>query len=73
MTINDLKKGEKAIIKHIDLQIIPTKLLELGCLPENIVELLEEAPLSDPIYLNINGSYLSIRREVAQHIEVEKI
>ncbi len=73
MTIADLKKGEKAIIKDIDLQQLPVKLLELGCLPESVVKLIGKAPLGDPLYLDINGTYIAIRKEIAQHIEIEKI
>lgn len=72
-TIANLKKGEKAIIKEFDIDVIPLKLLEMGCLPGNIVELLQIAPLGDPLYLDINGSHLAIRMETAREIEVEKI
>lgn len=70
-TIAHLKKGERAIIKDFDADIIPLKLLEMGCLPGNSVELLQIAPLGDPLYLNINGSHLAIRIETAREIQVE--
>lgn len=72
-TIASLKKGEKAIIKDFDADIIPLKLLEMGCLPGNTVELLQIAPFGDPLYLNINGSHLAIRIETAHKIEVDCI
>lgn len=72
-TIYSLKKGEKAIIKNFDIDIIPLKLLEMGCLPGNEVELLQIAPFGDPLYLNVNGSHLAIRIETAREIEVEII
>ena len=72
-TINSLKKGDKAVIKSFDVDVIPLKLLEMGCLPGNLVELLQIAPLGDPLYLNINGSHLAIRIETANEIEVEII
>ena len=72
-TIASLKKGEKAIIKEFDTDVIPLKLLEMGCLPGNKVELLQIAPLGDPLYLDINGSHLAIRIETAREIEVEHI
>ena len=70
-TIHSLKKGEKAIIKEFDIDIVPLKLLEMGCLPGNMVELLQIAPFGDPLYLNINGSHVAIRVETAREIEVE--
>ena len=72
-TIASLKKGEKAIIKEFDVEAIPLKLLEMGCLPGNMVELLQIAPFGDPLYLNINGAHLAIRMETAREIEVEII
>lgn len=72
-TIHSLKKGEKAIIKDFDIESVPLKLLEMGCLPGNEVELLQIAPFGDPLYLNINGSHLAIRIETAKKIEVEII
>lgn len=70
-TIHSLKKGEKAIIKDFDIDIVPLKLLEMGCLPGNMVELLQIAPFGDPLYLNVNGSHVAIRVETAREIEVE--
>lgn len=70
-TISNLKKGEKAIISAFDVESIPLKLLEMGCLPGNRVELLQIAPFGDPLYLNINGSHVAIRLETACEIEVE--
>ncbi|KUJ61089.1 iron transporter [Flavobacteriaceae bacterium CRH] len=72
-TIHTLKKGEKAIIKDFDIDLIPLKLLEMGCLPGNLVELLQIAPFGDPLYLNINGSHVAIRIETAREIKVELI
>lgn len=72
-TIHTLKKGEKAIIKDFDINLIPLKLLEMGCLPGNLVELLQIAPFGDPLYLDINGSHVAIRVETAREIEVELI
>jgi ferrous iron transport protein A len=72
-TLNILKKGEKAIIKEFDIDAVPLKLLEMGCLPGNVVELLQIAPFGDPLYLNINGSHVAIRVETAKEIKVDLI
>jgi len=72
-TIHSLKKSQKAIIKDFDIDIIPLKLLEMGCLPGNTVELLQIAPFGDPLYLDVNGSHVAIRVETAKEIEVELI
>jgi ferrous iron transport protein A len=72
-TIQSLKKGQKGIIKDFDIDVVPLKLLEMGCLPGNIVELLQIAPFGDPLFLDINGSHLAIRLETACEIEVDII
>ncbi|NER13051.1 ferrous iron transport protein A [Leptobacterium flavescens] len=72
-TVAHLKRGEKGIIKDISADQIPIKLFEMGCLPGSEVELIQFAPFQDPMYININGSFLAIRRETALHIEVEKV
>lgn len=73
LTISHLKKGEKGIIKYIDIENIPLKLIELGCFVGSEVEVIEKAPFGNPIYVNMNNSYLSIRKEMASLIEIDKI
>ncbi|MEM9686795.1 MAG: FeoA family protein [Bacteroidota bacterium] len=72
-TIAHLKRGEKGIVKNIAPGAIPMKLFEMGCLPGNEVMLIQYAPFKDPLYININGSYLAIRRETALKIEIDRI
>jgi len=71
ITIAHLKRGETAIIKQFDEIDVPLKLLEMGCLPGNRVTMMQSAPFKDPIYLDINGTHLAIRRETALKISVE--
>jgi ferrous iron transport protein A len=71
LTISNLAIGQKAIIKDFDINNIPLKLLEMGCLPGNMVEIIQIAPFGDPLYLNINDSHVAIRLETASIIEVE--
>ncbi|NNK87294.1 MAG: ferrous iron transport protein A [Flavobacteriaceae bacterium] len=72
MTVADLKKGESGIITDSSSDEIPLKLLEMGCLPGNEVELIQTAPFNDPLYLNINGSHVAIRHRIAALIQIEK-
>jgi len=73
LTIADLKKGERGIITDISSNGIPLKLLEMGCLPGNEVKLIQLAPFADPIYLDINGSHLAIRKDIASLILIDKV
>ncbi len=70
-TVADLKVGERGVIREFSETDLPVKLLELGCLPGNEVALLYIAPLKDPLYVEMNGSHLAIRKEVARHIAVD--
>lgn len=72
-TVAHLRRGQKGIIKEFADGILPIKLLELGCLPGNEIELVQVAPLKDPIYINVNGTHIAIRRTVAVLIELEII
>ena len=72
-TIAQLKPGQKGIIKEFEVERIPVKLLELGCLPGSVVELIQIAPLKDPYYINVNGSHIAIRRDFAKNIALEVI
>jgi len=72
-TLNVLKKSQKGTIIAINSDNVPLKLIEMGCLPGNVVEVLQIAPLADPIYIKVNDSFLSIRKDLAKQIQVELI
>jgi ferrous iron transport protein A len=69
-SIAELKIGQKGIISDFDIEEIPLKLLEMGCLPGNSVELIQIAPLGCPLYFNVNDSHVAIRLETAKEITV---
>lgn len=72
-TLAELKQGETGRITTMITDEIPLKLLEMGCLPGNEVKLLQVAPFSCPLYLNINDSHLAIRKDIAKQIEIELV
>ncbi len=72
-TVDQLKKGEKAIIIGFNLDTIPLKLIEMGCMEGHLVELIQAAPFGDPLYLEMNGTHLAIRKETAREIIVDII
>jgi|TARA_X000001036_G_scaffold432994_1_gene469831 ferrous iron transport protein A len=73
LTLNDLKKGESGVIEDIITENIPLKLIEMGCLPGNTIKLLQLAPFNDPMYLDVNGTRLAIRRETANYIIIKNL
>ena len=72
-TIDQLKKGEKPMIIAFNLDTIPLNLIEMGCMEGHLVELVQSAPFGDPLYLDMNGTHLAIRKEMAKEITVEII
>jgi ferrous iron transport protein A len=72
-TVVDLKRGQRGIIREFADDVLPIKLLELGCLPGNEIEMVQIAPFKDPIYINVNGSHIAIRRSTARLISLDII
>ncbi|WP_439129601.1 FeoA family protein [Polaribacter sp.] len=71
-TIASLRIGEMGYISEETLDLIPLKLLEMGCLPGAEVQLVQVAPLKDLLYICVNGSHLAIRKETAVQIQILK-
>ena len=59
-----------AQISDINIDVIPLKLIEMGCLPGNTIELIQVAPMGDPLFVNINDSKVAIRKKTAQEIYI---
>lgn len=47
------------------------RLLDMGIVPHTAVKLIKQAPLGDPVEIEVRGYNLSIRKEIAQKIKVE--
>ncbi len=71
MTLDQLKPNIKAVITAIDEDLIPLKLVELGCMIEKSVTFISQAPMGDPICVEIDGNRLAIRKETAKLITVK--
>lgn len=71
--LSELKKGQKALVKHHEETDFRLTLMEMGCVPGQPVQVEMVAPMGDPIAIQIAGYYLSIRKEDAGNIWVEII
>jgi ferrous iron transport protein A len=71
--LDQLALGEQAKIETIKTDKLPLKLIEMGCLPGNIISLIQKAPFNDPLYIKIDESHLAIRKETAKDIFVRLI
>ncbi|MDY0321223.1 MAG: ferrous iron transport protein A [Arcobacteraceae bacterium] len=74
MSLNDLKEGNSCVIKKIggDKKIVQ-KFLDMGFVPNSNLCVVRNAPLYDPIEVNIKGYDIAIRRSEASNIQVELI
>tara|TARA_B110000003_G_scaffold63635_1_gene64159 strand:+ start:5401 stop:5628 length:228 start_codon:yes stop_codon:yes gene_type:complete len=72
-SLDKLLPGEKGLIVEFETANLPLKLIEMGCLPGNEVELLYLAPFNDPMYLKVDGTYIAIRKDLASQILIDPI
>ena len=71
--LDQLSLGVEAEIEKIDTDKLPLKLIEMGCLPGNLLSIVQKAPFNDPWYIKIDESHLAIRKETAKDIFVRLI
>lgn len=71
MYLSELKTGETAVIAKVNGHGgFRKRLIEMGFVAGNKVEVILNAPLKDPIEYQIIGYKISLRREEAQQIDV---
>ena len=73
MVLANLKPGNRALITALGDDSFANQLLEMGCIPGALVEVLAYAPLGDPIMIRVSGYKLSIRKKEARAISVQPV
>lgn len=71
--LSELKLGESAIIRGFEKEELLLKLMEMGCIPGELITIEKIAPMKDPISISVAGYLLSLRIEEAESIVVELI
>ncbi len=71
--LSDLRLGQKGIIDSFTDYELSLKLLEMGCIPGEDVEVVRIAPFGDPIAISISGYVLSLRKDEARTVKVRLI
>lgn len=71
--LSEVGIGKKAIIKSFENDEIFLKLMEMGCIPGEIILVEQIAPLGDPISITVSGYQLSLRLNEAENILVEEL
>ncbi len=70
MKLSQLQIGQKGIIKEFTDLEMSVKLMEMGCLPGEVVKVERVAPMGDPIAVSVSGYQLSLRKLEASTIEL---
>ena len=71
-TLADLGLGEFAVIDSFTDKEISMKLLEMGCLPGEIVQVRNIAPFGDPIAISVSGYTLGLRKAEASSVIIRR-
>jgi len=72
MTLKKILPGQTCMIQAINAQsALGQRLFDLGLVPGQLVKVLRNAPLNDPVELEIDGYLISLRREEAGCVAVE--
>lgn len=70
MKLSQLEIGQQGVIKEFTDLEMSVKLMEMGCLPGELVKVERVAPLGDPIAVSVSGYQLSLRKREASTIEL---
>ena len=68
-----MSAGSLARIHSFEKNEVFLKLMEMGCVPGEIVKVEKIAPLGDPISIAVAGYSLSLRLDEAENIFVEQM
>jgi len=71
--LSEISVGTTVVIKSFENNDIFLKLMEMGCVPGEIIKVEQIAPLGDPIAISVSGYNLSLRLNEAQNIFVEEL
>jgi Fe2+ transport system protein FeoA len=70
-SLQDLRRGEAAVLDRIDLPGDDARrLMEMGFLPGTTVTAGLSAPGGDPRVFQVDGSEIALRRETARRVKV---
>jgi Fe2+ transport system protein FeoA len=72
--LSELKPKERGtVLKVGGSGAVRRRILDMGVVPGTEVEVVKVAPLGDPVDLLVRGYHLSLRKEEARGILVEKV
>lgn len=73
VSIHDLSPGQTGTVTHVNARgSIRQRLLDMGVLPDAVVELVRVAPSGNPVWIKMEGTQLALRQDEAKAVLVEK-
>lgn len=71
MTLSDMVPGEAGVLRDILIDgALGQRLMDLGFYPGAHIRVVRNAPLVDPLEVELDGYHVSLRHEEANHVEV---
>lgn len=72
-TLKELKPGESGVVISIGTKgPVKKRLMDMGVTPGAKIEVIKVAPLGDPVEVNLRGYELSLRKNEAAQIVVNR-
>jgi ferrous iron transport protein A len=70
--LSELEPGNIGRIHSFEKNDLFLKLMEMGCVPGELIKVEQVAPLGDPISITVAGYNLSLRLDEAKNIFIEE-
>lgn len=64
IALSEAQTGSLIYLTRIEVEgVLRRRLLDLGFVPHNIVEVLQKSPLGDPVAFRVNNTTIALRKE----------
>ncbi|WP_232364780.1 FeoA family protein [Desulfosalsimonas propionicica] len=71
MTLDQLKPGDEAYVEKLcSRDRLGRRLMDMGVYPGLRIRVIRNAPLEDPMEVELDGYYISLRHEEARAVEI---
>lgn len=69
ISLHEAHSGNRIKLTRLEVQgVLRRRLLDLGFVPGNVVEVLQKSPLKDPVAYRINNTTIALRKEESSQI-----
>jgi ferrous iron transport protein A len=72
--LSELLPGSQARVLALSMEgIVRRRLLDLGIVPQTVIEVVRRSPIGDPTAYRVRGTTIGLRKEDAKQIMVEPL